>query len=135
MAEKTRLRVATRVIAWLWTILALIIAAEFLLNAVQKLAGMPAALAPFVEFGWPMWMVVPVSIVEILGSVALVIPVTRTLGGLLLTVIMIGAAFTNIANGHPDYVWVNAALIAGSLLLAWEGRTYLRRHWRRYRRP
>lgn len=112
---------------WLWFVLALVVAFGFLRPAVEKLAGAPSALEPFVEFGWPLWTAYLTAVGEIVGSVALIIPVTRTYGGLLLTLIMIGAGATNIANGHPDYLWVNAALLTGSLLLAWQGRP------RRYR--
>lgn len=120
---------------WLWTALAVVIAFQFVSPAVQKLIGIPSALEPFAEFGWPLWFAYLTSVGEIVGSIALIIPVTRTLGGLLLTVIMIGAAFTNVVNGHPDYLWLNAVLIAGSLLLAWQGRKHLRRYWPSLRRP
>ena len=106
---------------WLWTALAVGIAVFFIRAAWEKLVGVPSALAPFSEFGWPLWMANATALAEILGAVALVIPRVRHLGGLLLTAIMVGAAFTNIANGHPDYLWVNALLACGSLLLAWQG--------------
>lgn len=113
---------------WLWMALAVIISYQFLNPAIQKLMGVPAALAPFEDFGWPLWIALLTSVGEILGAIALIIPLTRTLGGLLLTVIMIGAAFTNFANGDTGYIWVNAVLIAGSLLLAWQGREHLHRY-------
>lgn len=127
MTESTDTPVRRKIIAWLWTILAVGIAVEFGINAVQKLAGTPSALAPFVEFGWPHWLAILTALGEIVGSLALIVPLTRTAGGILLTLIMVGAAFTNIANGHPDYVWLNAVLIAGSLLLAWQSRKNLSR--------
>jgi uncharacterized membrane protein YphA (DoxX/SURF4 family) len=107
--------------SWLWTALAVVVAVVMIRAAFEKLMGAPASLAPFTEFGWPLWIATLSALGEIVGAVALLIPATRTLGGLLLTMIMIVAAFTNISNGHPDYVWVNAALIVGSLTLAWQG--------------
>lgn len=113
---------------WLWMALAVVIAFQFFTPAIQKLMGVPAALAPFDEMGWPLWTAWLTAIVEILGAVALIIPVTRALGGLLLSGIMVGAAFVNIANGHPSYVWLNAVLIVGSLLLVWQSRERMRRY-------
>lgn len=119
---------------WLWMALAVIIALQFFTPAIQKLMGDPAELAPFDEMGWPLWTAWLVAIGEILGAIALIVPVTRALGGLLLSGIMVGAAFVNIANGYPSYVWLNAVLIVGSLLLVWQGRAHLRRYSARLRR-
>lgn len=113
---------------WLWMALAVVIALQFFTPAIQKLMGVPAALAPFDEIGWPLWTAWLTAIVEILGAVALIMPVTRALGGLLLSGIMVGAAFVNIVNGHPSYVWLNAVLIVGSLLLVWQSREHMRRY-------
>lgn len=109
----------------LWTLLALLVAAVVIRAAVQKFMGVPAALEPFEEFGWPTWTIYLTGIGEIVGSIALIIPRTRPFGGMLLILIMIGAAFTNFANGHPDYVTLNAAIIAGSGLLIWQSRDQL----------
>lgn len=117
----------TRVAPWLWTAVAIVVAFFYVRAAWEKLVDLPSALAPFIEFGWPLWMANVTALGEIVGSVALIVPKSRHLGGLLLTAIMIGAAFTNIANGHPDYVWVNALLIAGSLSLAYQGQRQRRK--------
>lgn len=106
---------------WAWLVLALAVAFFFLRAAFEKFVGDPAALEPFVEFGWPLWIVPVVAVSEVVGAVALIVPASRLFGGLLLALIMGVAAFTNIANGHPDYLWVNALLAVGSLVLAWQG--------------
>ncbi len=125
MADSNRSRRTGMVISGLWTVLALIVAAVIVRAAIQKLLGVPAAVAPFEEFGWPTWTIYLTAAGEIIGSIALIIPRTRPFGGLLLTLIMFGAAFTNFANGHPDYVPINAVLIIGSLLLVWQSRRHL----------
>lgn len=130
MAPKT---LRDRVTPGLWTVLAVVVAFFFLRAAWEKLVSVPSSLEPFIEFGWPLWAAGLTALGEILGAIALIVPATRALGGLLLTAIMIGAAFTNIANGHPDYLWVNALLAAGSLLLAWQAQRQ-RRHRQRQRR-
>jgi len=113
-----------KVLPWLWTVLALIVAWILINAAVDKLLLEPAALKPFDEIGMPIWMAYLTAIGEIAGAVALVLPFTRLYGGLLLTFIMIGAAVVNLLNGHPDYVPMNIGLIVGSLSLAWQGRPY-----------
>lgn len=109
---------------WLWAGLALIVAAVFIRAALQKLLGQPAALEPFQEFGLPPWTVYLTAVAEIAGSIALIVPRTRLHGGLLLAAVMIGAGVTNVANGHPEFLWLNAALLTCSLLLAWQGRRH-----------
>lgn len=120
MSNVATSKLRNRAKPWLWTALAVVVAFVFIRAGVQKLVGDQYALEPFDEFGWPLWLAYLTAIGEIMGAIALIIPVTRVLGGLFLTVIMIAAAFTNIANGHPDFLWVNAVLIAGSLLLTWQ---------------
>lgn len=114
-------RLSGRATAWLWTALAVIVAIEFIFAAVQKLAGAGTALQPFRELDWPLWTAYVIAVGEIVGSIALIIPSTRMLGGLLLTTIMVGAASANIINGHPEYLWLNVLLAAASLVLAWQG--------------
>lgn len=124
MSESDPANLYTRVMPWLWTVLALIVAWIFIDAAVDKLVGESAALKPFEEVGLPIWIAYLTSVGEIVGAVALVIPYTRLYGGLLLTVIMIGAGVVNLLNGNPDYLPMNAGLIVGSLALAWQGRPY-----------
>lgn len=121
MSNMATSKLRNRATPWLWTALAVVVALAFIRAGVQKLVSDPYALEPFDEFGWPLWLAYLTAVGEIVGAIAVIIPATRVLGGLLLTAIMIGAAFTNIVNGHPDYLWVNAALAAGSLLLVWQG--------------
>lgn len=125
MRTSERSRGTQIVISVLWTLLAVIVAVVIVRVAVQKFMGVPAALEPFQEFGWPTWTIYVTGIGEIVGSIALIIPRTRPFGGILLILIMLGAAFTNFANGHPDYVPINAFLIVGSALLVWQGREQL----------
>lgn len=117
-------RVAVQILCLL---VAAAVAAVIIPAAIGKLLGDPEALRPFEEFGWPIWTAYLTAVAELAGCIALFIPQVRSLGGLLLTVVMLGAAGTNLANGHPDYVPLNLVLIAGSLLLAWQGRKYLPR--------
>lgn len=105
---------------WFCLVLAVAVAVEFVNEAIQKLLGTPQALAPFSEFGWPIWFAYVVAVVEIVAALLLVISRTRIIGALLLAGVMVGATLTNLVNGHPDYIWVNALLLAAISLLAWQ---------------
>lgn len=119
----------------LWVALAAVLAFFFVRAGIEKFLGVPAALMPFEEFGWPVWTVYLTALAEFAGSIALFIPVARTLGGLLLAGVMAGAAFTNIVNGDISYLWTNILLGAGSLVLAWQGLRYLPGKFSRTRGP
>lgn len=127
MPETNTSRWFEGVLPRLWTLLSLLVAWILFDAALDKLTGEPAALKPFDEIGIPVWMAYLTAIGEIIGALALVIPFTRLYGGLLLTLIMVGAALVNLLNGHPDYVPMNLGLIIGTLALAWEGKTFV---WR-----
>lgn len=120
-----------RVLPWLWTGLALLVGWILFNAAVDKLLREPAALTPFDEVGLPVAVAYLTAIGEIVGAVALVIPFTRLYGGILLSIIMVGAVVVNLLNGNPDYVPMNVGLIIGSLALAWQGwplASFLRNH-------
>lgn len=84
----------------------------------KKLLGDPVALAPFAEFGWPLWFAYVVAITELVASLMLFVPKTRRLGALLLIGVMVGATVTSIVNEHPDYIWLNVLLLVAAALLA-----------------
>lgn len=108
-----------------WLALAAILAFFFVRAGIEKVIGEPAALLPFEKSGLPEWTVYLTAAGEFLGSAALFVPRFRTLGSLVLVLVMLGAAVTNVANGDPQYVWTNVLLGAGALLLAWQGRGHL----------
>ena len=114
---------AQKIMTWGAHILALAVAFMFAREGIQKLLGDAEALAPFTEFGWPMWFAYSIGVVEVVGAVLLIVPKTRIISALVLAAVMVGAAFTNIANGHPDYIWLNIVLFVALLLLAWQ-------HWK-----
>ncbi|MHA7275467.1 DoxX family protein [Arthrobacter sp. Hz1] len=118
-----------------WLALAAVLALFFVRAGIEKVIGVPAALLPFQKSGLPGWTVYLTAALEFIGSAALFVPRVRTLGALLLVLVMAGAAVTNIVNGDANYVWTNVLLGAGALVLAWQGRPYLFDRSRRDNRP
>ena len=101
-------------------VVAILTAAVFLKYGFDKFAGSPAALAPFEEFGWPRWTIYATAVAEIAGAVGVLVPRARMLAGAGLALLMVGAGFTNLANGHPEYLWLNVVMCAAALFLAWD---------------
>ncbi|GAA1106732.1 DoxX family protein [Arthrobacter flavus] len=108
-----------------WVALAAVLAFFFVRAGIEKVMGDPAALLPFQESGLPGWTVYLTAAGEFIGSAALFVPRVRSLGAVLLVLVMIGAAVTNIVNGDVGYVWTNVLLGGGALVLAWQGRSHL----------
>jgi hypothetical protein len=79
----------------LWTVKALL-AAAFLGAGVAKLLGMPVLVEMFEQVGLGQWFRYLIGSLEIVGAVAVLIPATAALGGLLLAGIMVGAVGTHL---------------------------------------
>jgi uncharacterized membrane protein YphA (DoxX/SURF4 family) len=85
----------------LW-ILQILVAALFLFAGGTKLASVPQAVAgfePFAKYGIGQWFRYFTGVVEVVGAILLVIPRFVFIGGLVLTVVMIGAIITTLLFG------------------------------------
>ena len=71
----------------------------------------------FINFGYPLWFMYLIGIVEIVAAVALWIPKTRALGSLAIVMVMIGALITNLLAGEPIIADIFFLLMA--LIVAW----------------
>ena len=80
-----------------WIILGLV-ALGFMLAAAGKLTG--AATPMFANWGYPVWFATVIGVAELLGAIGLLIPKTTKYAVFGLTLIMIGAGYTHIANGE-----------------------------------
>ncbi len=85
----------SNVISW---VLVVLLALGFSLASLGKLTG--AQTAMFEKWGYPAWFATFIGIAEVAGAIGLLIPKTTKYAILGLTVIMIGAAYTHLANGE-----------------------------------
>jgi uncharacterized membrane protein YphA (DoxX/SURF4 family) len=83
--------------------LRLVTAVAFLAAGGAKLAGVPMMVEIFEHIGLGQWFRTVTGLVEVTGAIALLIPVTAGLGGLLLAITMCFAIFTHLSviGGSP----------------------------------
>lgn len=98
--------------------LRIVAATAFLAAGGAKLAGVPMMVAIFDHIGIGQWFRVVTGLVEVIGAIALLIPATAALGGLLLAATMAVAAFTHlfVIGGSPVPA---IALLAITATIAW----------------
>ena len=101
-----------------WT-LKVLLTAGFLVAGVTKFASQSGWVERFAGWGYAAWFVTVVGVLETLGAVALWIPQLDRYAVGLLTVILLGATYTNAT--HPPVVAVVRPLTFLLLLaaLAW----------------
>jgi putative oxidoreductase len=81
------------IIGWALVVL---LALAYLAAAAGKLTG--AATQMFAHWGYPAWFAKLIGVLELAGAIGLLIPKTMRYAVLGLIVIMIGAAYTHLAN-------------------------------------
>lgn len=80
-----------------WIILGLV-ALGFILASIGKLTGGAAPM--FVQWGYPGWFATFIGVAELTGAIGLLVPKTTRYAVPGLTVIMLGAMYTHVANGE-----------------------------------
>lgn len=102
-----------------WT-LSVLLALGYLAAAAGKLTG--AAAATFANWGYPSWFATLIGVLELAGAIGLLIPKTMRYAVLGLTVVMIGAAYTHVANNEGLQV-LRPGVFLALLWTAWWLRT------------
>lgn len=75
-----------------------VIALIFIQAAVLKLMGVQAMVEVFNKLGYPAWFRIVIGILEISGSIALLIRSSSRYGAILLALIMIGAMISSLVK-------------------------------------
>ena len=83
--------------AW---ILSSLLTLVFTISALSKLAGAQGWITRFTKYGYPKWFLFLIGTLELLGGMLLLVPRVSMYGASVLGVIMIGAAYTHLANGE-----------------------------------
>lgn len=81
-----------------------------------KLFQLPSVIDGFRQSGFAAPLVLPVGIIELVCTVAYLVPQTRFLGAILMTGLLGGAVATNVRMGDPT--WIAPAVIG---VLVWAG--------------
>jgi hypothetical protein len=95
----------------------------FLAAAGMKFAAVPFEVEGFARFGFPLWFMYVVGVLQLLGAVLLWTPGCVALGAGLLAVLMVGAVGSHLLAGDP----VLMPLPAFVLLILLSGIAYARR--------
>jgi len=106
-------------------ILYILPALAFLAAGSAKIAGVQDVLKPFVEMGLPSAFGLFTGICEIAGAIGLLIPRTRILAAIGLSLIMLGAAYYHISYKAPSPVpaFILLALLAATIWRARAAKT------------
>ena len=72
-----------------------------LMDLVMKLMRVPAAVAGTRELGWPVEVILPLGIIQLLFLIVYLIPRTAVLGAILWTGYLGGAVATHVRVGNP----------------------------------
>lgn len=117
------------------TILSLCLAGIFLGTGIGKVIGYSEMVTDFARWGYPEWLVVVASALEITGALLILAPRLATVGAALLAVSMSGAFVTHVINAQPGKAALTGALLLLVVLVAafrWQ-RSILRREGARTR--
>ena len=88
---------AKNVFAW---VLSILLALAFLLAGVPKLLAITAWIKRFTHWGYPRWSLALIGLLEVSGAILLLVPRFAAYGVGVLIAIMLGAAYTHVANGE-----------------------------------
>ena len=90
-------RKTRNVFAW---ILSILLALAFLLAGVPKVMAVTAWIEKFAHWGYPRWSLTIIGLLEVSGAILLLIPRFAIYGVGTLIAVMLGAAYTHVANGE-----------------------------------
>ena len=83
-----------------------------LLSGVPKLMGEAEVAANFERWGYPDWFLMLTGVLELLGAIGLLIPMTAGWAASGLVLVMLGAAWTHISNNEGFMAVVPLSFLA-----------------------
>jgi len=103
------------IVGW---ILSVLLAAVFLFAAVGKLTAQAMVVSMFQSFGYPLWFMTFVGILEVIAGLAILVPRTSVAGAGLMVCIMIGAIVTQVVHGTFAQLAVPVVVLVVAILAA-----------------
>ena len=100
---------AKKIVGW---VLQILLGVLFLLSGVQKLMGEAEVAANFERWGYPDWFLMVTGVLELLGGIGLLIPMTAGLAASGLVLLMLGAAWTHISSNEGFVAVVPLSFLA-----------------------
>ena len=101
---------AKNIVGW---VLQILLGVFFIaLSAVPKLMGEAEVAANFERWGYPGWFLLVTGVLELLGGIGLLIPMTAGWAASGLVLVMLGAAWTHISHNEGLVVLVPLVFLA-----------------------
>jgi uncharacterized membrane protein YphA (DoxX/SURF4 family) len=91
----------------------------FLLAGGSKLVAPEMHFKDFQDWGYPIWFVFVVGVIEVVGALLLLIPLVRFYGALLLAANMLGATATHLKAGQLSRFPIPLVLCVSCLVVAY----------------
>jgi uncharacterized membrane protein YphA (DoxX/SURF4 family) len=117
----------------LW-VLQLIAAVLFAVSGFFKISGEAQSVTGFAQIGAGDWFRYLIGALEIVGAIALVIPLLSGIAGLVFSCLMLAAVITQFVMFDGDMIVFPGALLVVSLIIAWGRRPYNVQLWKLLRR-
>ncbi len=105
------------IVGW---VLRVLLGALFIFASLGKLTAQAMVVSMFHSFGYPVWFMTFVGVVELIAGLAILVPRTARWGAVLIVCVMVGAIVTLAIHGTVSQLLVPvivlvAAIVAGSL--------------------
>jgi hypothetical protein len=98
-------------------VLLVVVTLGFLFTGFFKLSGAQMMVDNFIRWGYPIWFMYTVAVLEVLGVIGLYVRQARTWALIGLSVLMVGAIGTHLLNGEAFAVAPSTILLVSLLTL------------------
>jgi uncharacterized membrane protein YphA (DoxX/SURF4 family) len=106
--------------------LSILLALIFLASGLAKLASLEFELAAFERWGYPIWFMYLIGVVEVAGGVGLIIQRFSAAAGAALALMMIGAIGTHVMHSEWGMLAAASTIFLMSAVRAYNGREDVR---------
>lgn len=105
-----------QVLMW---VLSVLLAVAYFWSGLWKLLGSEAMANQFAGWGYATWFMTLIGMIEVAGGLALLVPQAAPYAAAALGVVMLGAAYTHVANGEGAEVLRPLIFLAVLAVVFW----------------
>ncbi|EGR0793188.1 DoxX family protein [Vibrio cholerae] len=112
-------------------ILSAVLSLIFLASGVAKLASLEFEMAAFARWGYALWFMYVIGLLEVMGGIGLLLQRLAGLSCIGLALLMIGALATHLQHAEWGMLLVANILLLLTLVRVWQERVQLRTYLNR----
>lgn len=116
MENETAIASPSKKLLWAGYVMSTLPVLMLLISAIMKITKNVQVIEGMPQMGYPVWLAVPIGVVELVCTVLYIIPRTSVLGAILVTGYLGGAVATHVRMEDPGFA---TAVILG--VLVWGG--------------